>query len=282
MSLTLFSLYIFDIILCLSYSSILIDTEEHIIKDDHFECVESPKTFTLKPNIEKKFAFIGSNSTDINQININEALLPQKMINFTDISYLNINPDVNKPICFYILYSKKDLIELKMGKKYNFYVLGDKYNGIKLEFELSDLSINKTIHLDISTKNNNTIFEYIYIYRKGNNYEYGNYVNDEDKKTTPLHKTIKIKISSYLKDTKKYDEFTIYFYMDGRVKYKSLVIAAIVFFYISIVYLFFVFIFFCDKTGNGKEEDNKRIWKFRCDKIGKRFKETYFWPCLKK
>ena len=276
----LLSFCLIGIILCLSDSSFLIDTEEHIIEGDHFECVENAKRFTLKPNKNKKYAFIASNSTNISQININNDIIPQAIIEFTEISYLNINPEVEKPICFYILYSKKDLIELKMEKKYKFYVLGDEYNEIKLKFELSDLLKYREIHLDISTKYNNTIFDYIYIYRRGD-YNYGDYSKDKDIIVTPLHKTIEIRINPYLKDTKQYDEFTLYFYMTGRVKYRSLVITGIVFFYFSIFLLFFVFLFYCNRKESGNEEKKIKLWEYRLDGMGKRFNQTYFWPCLK-
>ena len=276
----LFSFCLIGIILCLSDSSFLIDTEEHIIEGDHFECVENAKKFTLKPNNNKKYTFIASNSTNISQININNDIIPQAIIEFTEISYLNINPEVDKPICFYILYSKKDMIELKMEKKYKFYVLGDKYNEMKLKFELSDLLKDREIHLDISTKYNNTIFDYIYIYRRGD-YNYGDYTKVKDIIVTPLHKTIEIRIDLYLKDTKQYDEFTLYFYMTGRVKYRGLVITGIVFFYFSVFLLFFVFLFYCTRKESGNEEKKIKLWEFRLDGMGKRFKQTYFWPCLK-
>ena len=276
----LFSFCLMGIILCLSDSSFLIDTEEHIIEGDHFECVENAKKFTLKPNNNKKYTFIASNSTNISQININNDIIPQAIIEFTEISYLNINPEVDKPICFYILYSKKDMIELKMEKKYKFYVLGDKYNEMKLKFELSDLLKDREIHLDISTKYNNTIFDYIYIYRRGD-YNYGDYTKVKDIIVTPLHKTIEIRIDLYLKDTKQYDEFTLYFYMTGRVKYRGLVITGIVFFYFSVFLLFFVFLFYCTRKESGNEEKKTKLWEFRLDGMGKRFKQTYFWPCLK-
>ena len=276
----LLSFCLIGIILCLSDSSFLIDTEEQIIEGDHFECVENAKRFTLKPNKNKKYAFIASNSTNISQININNDIIPQAIIEFTEISYLNINPEVDKPICFYILYSQKNLIELKMEKKYKFYVLGDKYNEIELKFELSDLLKDREIHLDISTKYNNIIFHHIYIDRRGD-YTYGDYADEKDIKVTPFHTKITIWINPYLKDTKQYDEFTLYFYMTGRVKYRGLVITGIVFFYFSIFLMFFVFILYCSREESGNEEKKIKLWEFRLDGMGKRFKQAYFWPCLK-
>ena len=54
----LLSFCLIGINLCLSDSSILIDTEEQIIEGDHFECVENAKRFTLKPNKNKNMPLL--------------------------------------------------------------------------------------------------------------------------------------------------------------------------------------------------------------------------------
>lgn len=274
MSRILFCLWILKCVI----SSLPSSEESTIIKDDYFECAQSPKTYKLEPNNEKRYAFIASNSTDINQINISEKIIPQRMVNFTDIYYLNINPVVYNPVCFYVLYCKQDIFQLKLKEKYNFYVLGNEKNEIMIEFELNDLLINKTVHLEISTKNNNTKFEDIYIYWKENTNKYiyhGNYLYKEDIKIIPLSKTIKIKINPILKDINKYDEFTVYAYITGRERYQELVTTCIVFFYFSVFCSFFILLSRCKDSGYEK------CWETNLDGIGNKFKETYFWPCLK-
>ena len=275
-------LSIFSFSLCALFLSDIIAAEENIIKEDYFECVKSSKNFKLLPNENKKYAFIASDSTDVSIINIDEKRIPQKMINFTDVSYLSVNPEENKPVCFYIYYSRKDKLELIFEKKYSFYVIGDEKEEIVLEFELDNLLKNKELHIDISTKKGNTIFKYIEIYRKENDYDYITYKDENHITVTPLSKSIKIKILSYLKDSTNYDEFTFYAYITGREKYKSLVITGIVFFYLSIVCLFCDLLFYCDKSYKAKEnEEHSKEWKFRLDSMGKRCKDTYCWPCLK-
>lgn len=270
----IFILYLFVLIISKSFSNNLLDNGNSIIEDDYFECVQTSKEYVLKPNNKKKYAFIASNSTDINEINIDGNEIPQRMINFTEMYSLNINPKVDEPICFYILYSEKDIIQIQLKKKYNFYVLGTKYNRIMIEFELNDLLINKTVHLELLSKNQNTVFEDIYIYWIKDGYEiyHGNYLYKKDITITPLTKTIKIKLNTVLKDINNYDEFTVYAYITGRERYKKLVTTGIVFFYFSLFCLFFVLVSCCDKG-------YKKKWENSLDGLGDKFKEAYLWPC---
>ena len=195
-----------------------------MINNDYFECVSQEKTFKLMANTENK-PYLNLKTNYRFDVTLNNATIEdyeiQIIIKESEFHYLNVDGTKTYPVCIYIFYTEKDIIEVKKDIKYKFKVFYDFY----YKFNLIDLIEEKGIAIRLESENKSTKFRTDF--EGAEEYNIHSSKNPDKIQITPKNKTVKIKLNVYNYDD--VDDFTFYFYDDRIRQFKILYITAIVF-----------------------------------------------------
>ena len=182
------------------------NNEAEIIDKDTFQCLSTTKSYIIKPNSQKKYIFLLSNSTE--EVYLEDKTLKEldSNLNFFKIdkdNKLDIYAKSNYRICFDLKYQAySDEFKIKSNQKLTFNLVDANY----FVFSLIVQKYNK-VTIKITTEKNNIDCEYYYL----DNVKY-NFKNEIT--TYPTKEELSLELPILLKSYTILDKLTISLYQE--------------------------------------------------------------------
>lgn len=177
-----------------------------IIDKDTCQCLNTAKSYIIKPNSQKKYIFLLCNSTE--EVFLEGKTLKEldSLLNFFLINkdnQLDINAKTNNKICFELKYqTNKDEFEMKSNQKITFNLVESNY--FVFSFVVKKY---KKATIKINTEKNNIECDYYYLDNK--KYSFKNEIT-----VYPEKEKISLDLPIYIKSYKILDKLTISFYQE--------------------------------------------------------------------
>lgn len=182
------------------------NNEANIIDKDIFQCLSTIKSYIIKPNSQKKYIFLLSNSTE-------EVFLEDKTLKEldSDLNFFKIDKDnkldiyakSNYKICLELKYQTlSDEFEMKSNQKLTFNLVDANYFIFRLIVKKY-----KKVTIQINTEKNNIKCDNYYL-------DNAKYIFKNEITTYPSKEKLILELPIYLKNYKILDKLTISLYQE--------------------------------------------------------------------